>query len=153
VINADVAQTKVLDLVTGNAADDRGVLWFGVVGDDIADNDAACLADGHRVRRSAVSFSKADEDRGICDVAHRDVGDGHVFERGSVDTLERETAAVVKNAIRDRNVLKSAVRFGAEFYAARRAEGAVGGAVIALIGTIEQSAFVVTANLAVGDCD
>src|SRR3979409_1553772 len=46
VINADVVESHILDVMTGNATDDRSVFWFGVINNDIAEGDALERAHG-----------------------------------------------------------------------------------------------------------
>ncbi len=139
----------VLDGMAGQAADEDAVVGRDVVGDDVADVDAP--GDAHRrIVRAAQPGAETDEDRRVHDVAHRDVRDGHVLHRAAVHLFERKPAAIIEHAVGNRDVLESAVGFGAELDAARRAAAA---SRRAFVRAVEQRAFLVTAHLAVHDGD
>src|SRR5688572_5473309 len=148
IVDTDIAQVQVLDVIAGNAADDRRVFCFGVISDDVADDDPSELALGHRFLWATVPFSEANENWRIHDIAHRDIRDRHIFEEPTIDGFEREATRVLENDVRDRDVLKSTVRLSSEFYAAGRAVVAVS-LVIALVGSVEECSFVVPADLRV----
>ena len=72
VVNANVVECHVFDIVAGDAADDRGVSWFGVIDDDVAECDATQRANRHS-RWSTHPPAKPQKDWTVGDVAHRDV--------------------------------------------------------------------------------
>src|SRR5437763_4350206 len=120
VIDAYVAQADVLDVVSGDAADDGTVARVCVVGDDVAYLDAAERAHRRRLYGPARASAEAEEE-GDGHVSHRDVRDGHVFEERAVNGFEREAARVVEDAVGDGDVLEAAVRLGYVLDAARGA--------------------------------
>src|SRR5581483_7048965 len=149
VIDADVAERHVFNRIAGVAADDAAVFGGGVIDDHVADFDAPQFA-GRRAFGRAHPAAQPEEDRGVGDVAHRDVGDRHVFEQPAVNRFKRQPARVIEDAVGDRDVFEAAVGFGAELDPARRAVVAVF-LIFALAGAVEERALVVAADLAVGD--
>src|SRR5262249_20234398 len=96
--------------------------------------------------RALHAGAQPEEQRGL-DIAHRDIADRYVFERGTVDGFEREAAAAVEDDVGDRDVLESAIRFGAELYPATAPES------VTLERAVDQRAEVVAADHAIVDRD
>src|SRR5689334_13910384 len=63
IINTNIAETNVFDLIAGNAGNYRCILWCGVIGDDIADDQASDLAFHHCFIWAAIAFSESNKDR------------------------------------------------------------------------------------------
>src|SRR5207244_13477101 len=136
--------------MTGNAADNRSVCRFGVIHDDIAESHAPQRANWRRCGPTHAT-AKPEKERRVRYVAHRDVVDRHIFEQAAVNCLQRQAATVIKHAIRDRDVLKASVGFGAELYAPSRAERSILISEIALESSVRERPFIVTADLTIGD--
>ena len=66
-----------------------------------------------------MAFAEANKDRRSCDVAHRDIRNGDVLDVATVNSFDREAAAMHKIDVRDRDVLKTAVRFCTQLYSSR----------------------------------
>src|SRR5205807_1265408 len=54
----------------------------------------------------------------VCDVAHRDVTDGDIFEHSAINSFESDSAAVFHDAVCDRDVPKSAVALSSKLNSA-----------------------------------
>src|SRR3984957_776916 len=102
-----------------DSADDRSETRFGIRADDIADQNAAQSTHRH-AGRPAHAAAQAQEDGRGSNIAHRDVGDGDVFEQAAVDGFERESLTAFEDAVRNCDVLETSVRLGAELNAAVR---------------------------------
>ena len=85
--------------------------------DDVIDDDPSNFCD-RRSFRSALTLAEPDKDRRCCDVAHREIRNGDVFDVAAIDRLDRKPAAVYKVDVRDRDVLKPAIRFCSQLYPA-----------------------------------
>ena len=68
--------------------------------------------------RPAHARSQTKEDRRRGDIAHRNVGDGDVFEQRAIDGFERQSLAAFEHAVGDGDVLEPAVRLRPELDAA-----------------------------------
>src|SRR5579884_1116321 len=110
IVNDDVAQTNVLNFMAGNAAEDRAEPPAGIVSNQIADADAPQPSDGSTCR-PAHAAAQTHENGQVGNAAHRDVADGNIFQQRAIHGLQRQSAAVLKNAVRDGNVPEPAVRF------------------------------------------
>src|SRR5258705_2725936 len=137
--------------MAGYTTDDGSVLRICVVDDNVTNDNTSQGAYCGCLLWSAPAKSQPQEDRRVAYVAHRDVIDRHVFHRRAINSLERESAAVFKNAISDCYVLKATIRLGAEFDPARRTESAILIFEVALISAIQKCTFVVTTHLAISD--
>src|SRR5262249_4263807 len=104
-VEVDVAQVQPFDRVTRIAADDTAVAGVGVVHGDVADDDPAAYAHGDRIG-SAHPFAQPDKEGRVRDVAHGDVGDGDVLQQGTVHRFQRETPAVIEDAVGNGDVFK-----------------------------------------------
>src|SRR4030095_11293404 len=86
--------------------------------DYIRDIDSAQLP-GYCTFRRAQAASQPEEDRRILDVAHGDVGDGHIDQQPAIHCYHANPTGVVDHDVGDCDVLEPAVGFGAEFDPAR----------------------------------
>ena len=86
--DANVVQPHIFDRMTGQAGDDDRITRVDIRGDDVADRHAADRAD-RRALGPARAIAEAEENRGVRDLAHRDIRDRHVLDDRAVDALER----------------------------------------------------------------
>src|SRR5579862_7298631 len=112
-----------------------------IINDHVANADSLHIAHWNP-GRSAHTPAQAQKDGCVDNIAHGDVRDGDIFQPAAINRFQGETAAVVKSAVRNRNILKTAVGFRAEL----DSTGSVPGR---HEGTVEQGALFVAAHLAV----
>jgi len=152
VLLVDVGELDVLDGVAGDAAKDGAEAGFGVVADDVVDENAAKGSDFCGVFGAAQTGAKAEEERRGADVAHGDVGNGDVFAEGAVFALEGEAVAAVEDAVGDGDVFEATVGLSAALDAAGAGDAGFGGEEFE--GAVEEGAELVGAgDVAVGDGD
>src|SRR4030095_11344745 len=96
IVDANIAQAHVVDCVTGYAANNRGILWIGVIDNQITNNHPSQCADGGFFFWPTCPVAKPKEERRIANVPHGDVRDRYILQQGAVNRLEREATAVVK---------------------------------------------------------
>src|SRR5712691_3414119 len=105
-----------------------------------------------RAPGTAHATTEPQKEGRVGDVAHGDVGDGNVFEQSTINCLQRQAATIVKDAIRNHDVLEPAVGLGAKLDSAGRTADIVS-VVVSLERPIKKRAFVIAADLTVGDGD
>src|ERR1019366_6864161 len=149
--NLDIADLHVFDQVARNPADNRAQPGDAIRAHQVAD-DHPLQGSHRRVIGTAHAVAQPQEDRRTDDIAHRNVGDGDVFEDGPVHRLQRQPLAAFEDAIGNRDVAEPAVGFGAELDAA-----GVGNADLwpeLLVSAVQHRPFFpAAADVAVGDGD
>src|SRR6185312_13295249 len=68
VVNANVVEGNIFNIVTRDAADNRGVLWFGVIDHDVTEGDPSQRTH-RRPRRATQATSQPQKNRAISNVA------------------------------------------------------------------------------------
>src|SRR6266496_702996 len=142
--NRYVADTNIFDHMAGNTRQNRAYfLWERSRAHDVADVYSPQYSDGHACR-SAHARSQTDEDRRFFDIAHSEIGNRDVFDDPAIHGLNRQAAASIENAIRNRNVLEAAIGLGTKFDSSGARYRYVGRK--ALVARVEDRAFFETAG-------
>ena len=62
-VNPDIAEPYILDIISRNSADDRGLFRIGIVNDDVADDHASKFPDGGGFLWPPGAIAEPHEDR------------------------------------------------------------------------------------------
>ena len=117
-LDVDVGEFDVFDIEVGDAAEDGAVLHRGVVALEVADKDTAKRAYVGGLFGAAQARSETEEDGAGDEIAHRDVGDGDVFEERAIFGFKSDALAALEDAVGDGGVDEAAVGFCSELDAA-----------------------------------
>src|ERR1700730_17616430 len=145
----NVAQLDVLDVMTRNSGDDRGLAGGAVGADDIADQNPPQLS--HRSSfGSPHPAAQTEKEGNVDDVPHGDIGDGDVFEQRAIPRLQRDSPAILNHAVGYGDVTEATVAFRTEFDPPVAGNLGIRGE--AFVSGIEHGAFFIAAgDVAVGD--
>src|SRR5215831_11151973 len=136
--NLNIVEFQVFNVVTWDPTDDRAILSVGVINRHVADGEPPDRSNSRGLLGSSRAITEPDKDRWIHDVAHRDVVDRDVLEDAAINFLQRESTRVVKDYVRYRDVLESAIRFRPELQATGRPAFAIGFRVHPLVRTVQK---------------
>src|SRR5262245_54949358 len=151
--NLNIVEFQVFNVVTGDSTDDRAILRVGVINRHVADGEPPDRSNSRGLLGSSRAITEPDKDGRIDDIAHRDVVDRDILEDAAIHFLERESARVVEDDVRYRDVLESAIRFCPELQAPCGAALAVGLWVHSFVRAVQKRTFVVSADLRVRNRD
>src|ERR1700683_4418566 len=113
-LNVYVTDLNVFNRMPRHAAKNRAKLWLRIGADDVADQNPAQRANRH-ARRTAHPAAQSHEDWSRNNLAHGDIRDRDVFQHPAIHGFQRQSLAALEDAVRNRNVLETAVRLSAEF--------------------------------------
>ena len=99
--------------MSGKPGEKRRDARGGIGAHDVTDNDPPQGTDRNSLR-TAHAVAEADEDRSVDDIAHADVGNRHILEESTIDSLQGKAPAAIKDAIRNSNTFETTIRFGAK---------------------------------------
>ena len=146
----NVAESHVLDIGSGHAADDRSIPAVGIPYVDVADKNAFHASCGSTFG-ATHSRAKPEEDRSVHDIPHGNIADNDVFQMTAVHAFECQSPAMFEYTVGDGDVAESS--------AALRSELDTSGAVsvvgclwfVELPASVQYTSFVESADVAIAD--